>query len=191
MTAATYAGPLSAGVSASFNSVFLGEVLNSMQWFSIGGLFLSGLIFLIFGHGRNLDKKEQLCLLALILSTLGFNGIDHFVISQSSWFVPFVLFPIGLLLSCLSKPKQFLGALPKIFTKHGALYGLLFVVTDIMVLLPLITVLPVSVLFVLGLGLIPVKMMLFSWLFNEGKPTQQFLLGMIASFFSFLILAYG
>lgn len=178
-SSAAFRSLLTVGLLAIFNAG-LGEVLNFWQWSSVIVLSILGAAFLLHGHLKQLPQQAKYLFTILVFISALPGMTDQIVITQTNWYVQFILSTISLCIISAVINRD-LSVFKKAFSHKvcfmaGATWG----VTEVIILMLLVTYVPVTVGAAAMAMSVPTVMLISSLRWKEGRWWEQALFGSTA-----------
>ncbi len=171
-----YAKQVSIGGVAVINAM-QGEVLIMPQWIAVVALVILGIIFTYKGHISELSRKYQLSFLAMIGLSIIPSTADYAVISQTNWYIMMLTVSSAMMLITVFKLKN-ISEIKKLFTSKDDLrLGAFMLVTEIAIMMILVTYVPVTMAVLVMSLSVPTMMVISSLLWKEGNWKHQFAFG--------------
>lgn len=183
--------PFIAIVLVALGNSFMGEALSRFQWFSVVALSLIGLYFSLRGHLSTQSLAVRLLFVMMVVIGAIFGFIDHYFLSRASWYGLLLLTGLGLVgSSVLASYFMNISYKKAMFAPLSWKTGLLFGVTEVVILAILVTHLPVTVGMVAMMLAGPFMMIVASLIWGGGSWRQQLFVGSV-SYVSALPIVLG
>jgi hypothetical protein len=154
-----------------------GEVLHLPQWGAVIALACLGIIFGYKGHISELSTKYKLIFVTMVVLCIVPATVDYAVISQTNWYTLMVLMVTAQASITLFKVKKTSDITDLFTVKRSVMLGVMMLVTEIAIMMILVTHVPVTMA-VLTMSLsVPTMMVVSSLLWKEGHWKQQLAFG--------------
>lgn len=190
-SSAIFAMPIAMGIAAVIDNLLFDEALSTVQLVGVVGVCLTGLVFFLFGHARELDGTGRKNFVLSILVITAMIITDYLTISRGNWYIYMFTYAmtattVALLMRMPLKDWKY-G-----FThKYALLAGFAWCVTEIYFISVMVAVLPVSIAILSAQMMLPVLMVLSALIWKERSWQEQFIFGCIVFAAGLLILYNG
>ncbi len=175
---AEFRGPLTLGLMAVCNA-FLGEQLTTAQWLSVSALTGLGVLFVLRGGLACLSRKHKMMFILLVLVGVIPGMADQVVMTQTHWYIQLMFSGVGVLLSSIAFSRGH-GLLAAVKSTACLKAGGIWVITEIFILMMLVTYVPVTVGAMAMMMSVPTIMLIGSLRWQDGNWRMQTMFGALA-----------
>ncbi|MHA1540093.1 MAG: hypothetical protein ACTSXQ_06430 [Alphaproteobacteria bacterium] len=177
VSSSVFFGPIGVGGAMVINNLFFGEGLSLFQILSILFISIVSLFFFSHGHAKTLTRGAKKSFVFMVLFLVYFLVCDHIVISETNWYFHMVLTTISFSIACFLNRVSREELKISLFNPKAIIAGISFGFGEFVLLLPMVTIIPVSIAGVFGLLSVPVVMLLSARVWKENKWQEQALFG--------------
>lgn len=175
---AEFRGPLTLGLMAICNA-FLGENLNTAQWASVAILSALGVLFVLRGGLACLSLRHKILFACLVLVGVIPGMADQIVMTQTHWYIQLMFSGMGVLVSSIifARGRGLRAATQSLACLKA---GSVWVVTEVLILMMLVTYVPVTVGGMAMMMSVPTIMLIGSLRWQDGNWRMQTAFGALA-----------
>ena len=173
-------GFIALALSSLCNNLFFHEGLKLFQIVCICGFGVLGLSFVIMGDARRLSVKGKLAFGIIVLLGAFFSVSDHLVIPQIGWYAHLFISSFAMFIACLLHGITKNDFVNMFKNKTMASAGLIYVVSEFLIIFASINILPVSFVTVFLRLAAPIVMIISAYKYKEQTVKNQLVFGIIA-----------
>lgn len=174
-----YRAPIAVGFIA-IGAFLQGEVLTTIQWFSVGALFCLGIAFVLKGHLSTLAVKYKILFAVSVLISIVPAMCDQAVIPQTNWYTLLFLSGIGMLICSAFMCRNFKVLKQQVSTPRALIAGAVWAIGEVIILSIIVTHVPITMAVMAMTMAVPTNMIISSLVWKEGSWVQQGAFGIAA-----------
>lgn len=173
-------GFIALALSSLCNNLFFHEGLKLFQILCICGFGVLGLSFVIMGDAKRLSAKGKLAFAIIVIFGAFFSVSDHLVIPQIGWYAHLFISSLAMFIACLLHGIGKDDFINMFKNKTMASAGLIYVVSEFLIIFASINILPVSFVAMFMRLAAPIVMIISAHKYKEQTIRNQLIFGGIA-----------
>lgn len=179
-SSSVFFGFIALALGSLVNNIFFKEGLLLVHLICICGLGILGLFFVLRGDARRLSVKGKIYFALIVLFGATFSVTDHLAIPQIGWYSHLLFSTVVMFLVCLWHGISKTDYLNIFKNKQVVLAGVIYAVSEFLIIYTSINILPVSFVAVFMRIAAPVVMIVSALKYNEQSWKNQLVFGAIA-----------
>lgn len=179
-SSSVFFGFISMALGSLVNNMFFKEGLALFQLLCICGLGILGLLFVLKGDAKFLSSSGKINFGIIIVIGALFSVIDHIAIPQIGWYSHLLFSSLTMFAVCLIHGISKQDYRNIFFNKSVAIAGIVYTVSEFLIIYSSINILPVSFVAVFMRMAAPIVMIISALKYGEQSWKNQLVFGVLA-----------